>query len=275
MKNSKISANILVRNEIKNIKGIVENLCEAGVDEILFLDGGSEDGTYEYLAELELKEKKIKVFRWPQPKATEYKKGFNEVGRRNFLIDQSTSEFILYIDADERISINLNQLIDIKSDLIAISLISYWGNHIRVNSEIDKVWYPMTKYRIFRRNPKLRFHSRDSNGLHNYLGYLGMKIPMPKNKTPILNLLSKIILIMMPIKVQILENEGRIYHYHYYYLNRRKTNDLRSLEIDWNIQEVNKSQAKRNNLVVYVSRHIAESTEARYITEQFWKKFQE
>jgi glycosyltransferase involved in cell wall biosynthesis len=149
MKTQTISANILVRNEINNIKGLVENLCEAGVDEILFLDGGSTDGTYEYLAEMEIKEPIIKLFRWPQPNLSEYKKGFNEVDRRNFLIKQSLSNYILYIDADERVSINIKQLINKKVDAIAISLISYWGKDIRVNSESDKVWYPMAKYRIF------------------------------------------------------------------------------------------------------------------------------
>ena len=43
-----ISANVLVLNEYNNIKGLINNLVDANVDEIIVLDGGSTDGTFEY-----------------------------------------------------------------------------------------------------------------------------------------------------------------------------------------------------------------------------------
>ena len=275
MKAKTISANILVRNEIKNIKGLVENLCEAGVDEILFLDGGSTDGTYEYLEEIELREPRVKLFRWPQPKLSEYKKGFNEVGRRNFLIEQSFADYILYVDADERVSLNIKNLVTGGADIIALSLVSYWGKEIRVNSLKDQVWYPMAKYRLFKRDPKIRFYSKDKNGLHNFLGFCGVKIPMPANKARWLRVIFQAAIALLPIKVSMAIDCACIYHYHYYHLGRHKVNDLRMQEFNWKIQEVDLHQDVDGDSIVYVSKRLAASSEAQYITETFWGKYQD
>ena len=40
-----ISANVLVRNEIKHVDAFVRNMIDACIDEVIFLDGGSSDGT--------------------------------------------------------------------------------------------------------------------------------------------------------------------------------------------------------------------------------------
>lgn len=39
-----ISANVLVRNEIKHVDAFVRNMIDARMDEVVFLDGGSADG---------------------------------------------------------------------------------------------------------------------------------------------------------------------------------------------------------------------------------------
>lgn len=39
-----ISANVLVRNEIKHVDAFVCNMIDACMDEVVFLDGGSADG---------------------------------------------------------------------------------------------------------------------------------------------------------------------------------------------------------------------------------------
>ena len=39
-----ISANVLVRNEIKHVDAFVRNMIDACIDEVVFLDGGSSDG---------------------------------------------------------------------------------------------------------------------------------------------------------------------------------------------------------------------------------------
>lgn len=38
-----ISANVLVRNEIKHVDAFVRNMIDACIDEVVFLDGGSSD----------------------------------------------------------------------------------------------------------------------------------------------------------------------------------------------------------------------------------------
>lgn len=270
-----VSANILVRNEIQNIKGLVENLIDSEVDEILFLDGGSIDGTYEYLEELEKKYNNIiKLFRWPQPIGSDYKIGFNEVERRNFLIDQSNSQYILYIDADERISTNFKDALEFESDIFAVSLCSYWNGLIRVNSKKDKVWYPLGKYRIFKNKRNLRFSSRDKNGLHNYLAYMNIKIPVGLNKSIFFLSVARVWLFLIPIKVTVLINEITICHYHYYYLNRKKINDLRSNEFNWMIRENKGQLTGEYDEVVYVSSEITEKIDVKSITKKYWLDFQ-
>ena len=59
-----ISANVLVRNEIKHVDAFVRNMIDACIDEVVFLDGGSSDGTYERLLEYKVKYSHIRVLHW-------------------------------------------------------------------------------------------------------------------------------------------------------------------------------------------------------------------
>ncbi len=104
-----ISSNTLILNEIENIDGLIKNLIDAEIDEIIFLDGGSTDGSYEKLLEYEKKYSFIKAMRWKQPDNSEFKSGFRESDRRNIMKMASSSEYIFYIDADERVSTNLKK----------------------------------------------------------------------------------------------------------------------------------------------------------------------
>ena len=90
-----ISANVLVRNEIKHVDAFVRNMIDACIDEVVFLDGGSSDGTYERLLEYKVKYSHIRVLHWEQPKGSEYKQGFNEVARRNLMIEASSMDLSL------------------------------------------------------------------------------------------------------------------------------------------------------------------------------------
>lgn len=71
---STISANVLVRNEKNQVDGFVKNMIEVGIDEIIFLDGGSTDGTYERLLYWKNKYPFIHVLLWEQPQGSSYKR---------------------------------------------------------------------------------------------------------------------------------------------------------------------------------------------------------
>jgi glycosyltransferase involved in cell wall biosynthesis len=134
-----VSANVLIRNELANVDSLVQNLLDAGIDEIVFLDGGSTDGSWELLQAWREREPRIIPLRWPQPAGSEYKLGFKEVQRRNLMIEASSSSHILYIDADERISLDFKQKIPLASDCVAVSFTSFWDKRIRVNGPDDRV----------------------------------------------------------------------------------------------------------------------------------------
>lgn len=55
-------------------------------------DGGSSDGTYECLLEYKVKYPYLRVLHWEQPEGSEYKQGFNEVARRNLMIEASSMD---------------------------------------------------------------------------------------------------------------------------------------------------------------------------------------
>ncbi|WP_299228821.1 glycosyltransferase family 2 protein [uncultured Psychroserpens sp.] len=87
-KNSTLSALIITYNEIDHIDAVIEHLNFA--DEIIVVDSYSTDGTFERLSELA----HVKVI------LHEFK---NFAEQRNFAIEQATCEWILFIDADERL----------------------------------------------------------------------------------------------------------------------------------------------------------------------------
>lgn len=226
----KISANVLVLNEHDNIKGLINNLVDANVDEIIVLDGGSTDGTFEYLMAQEMTLKSLKVFRWPQKLNTEYKAGFQEKERRNFMMSVSSSDYILYIDADERIDVNFKEKLTYDRDIYAVTRIHFWNKRIRVNMKNDLVWSPESQYRIVRRSCGIKYKSNDVNGLHNFLSKHGIKIfnnysysRIRRCIAPWINKLNNIVVGKTDIK---------IYHMHYYDIKNSlgKKNDLRAAD---------------------------------------------
>ena len=81
---------ILTRNEEHNIVEVIQNSRQC-TDEIIVIDSGSTDKTVE-LAE----ENGAKVF---------YRAWTNDfAAQRNFALDKTTADWILYIDADERLT---------------------------------------------------------------------------------------------------------------------------------------------------------------------------
>jgi len=108
-KSNNISALMIVFNESKHIEDAINNIDFA--DEIIVIDSFSTDGTFEKLQKL----KHVKVIQ------REFK---NFADQRNFAISQATKDWILFIDADERITEKLKQ--EIQSEItIPSNIIAY------------------------------------------------------------------------------------------------------------------------------------------------------
>jgi glycosyltransferase involved in cell wall biosynthesis len=91
----KLTIAILTYNEEINIKEVIENSLKC-TDDVLIIDSGSNDGTVKIAEELGARV----VFRtWDDDFAAQ----------RNFALLHTTSEWILYLDADERLN---NELIE-------------------------------------------------------------------------------------------------------------------------------------------------------------------
>lgn len=88
---NRISANIICKNEIGNIGKCINSILDY-VYEVIIIDTGSTDGTFEYLKELEKNNDKIRLYhkRWNN----------NFADMRNYALDLSDGDYILIIDGD-------------------------------------------------------------------------------------------------------------------------------------------------------------------------------
>lgn len=120
---SKLSVIITTRNEEKNIKDCLNSVV-SWVDEIILVDDNSSDKTVEIAREFE----KVKIF------IREMKDGFGP--QKNFALSKATSEWILSIDADERIGE------DLKEEIIQKIQNSEYDGYLlrRVNYVFGELW---------------------------------------------------------------------------------------------------------------------------------------
>ena len=95
-----ISVIILTKNEEKNILDCLETISWA--DEIIVVDDNSEDRTVEIVGNLKLKNLKIIKSELHEDFSTQ----------RNFAISKAANEWILFIDADERVTAELRREIN-------------------------------------------------------------------------------------------------------------------------------------------------------------------
>ncbi|WP_338356857.1 glycosyltransferase family 2 protein [Yeosuana marina] len=107
----KLTALIITYNEIIHIDGLIENLSFA--NEIIFVDSFSTDGTFEKLNKIE----KVKVYQH------EFE---NFAKQKNYALSLSSNDWVLFIDADERIT---NEY---KNDII--KKINSHNNYVAYNS---------------------------------------------------------------------------------------------------------------------------------------------
>lgn len=135
-----ITLSMIVKNEEKYLRGCLESV-KGVVDEIVIVDTGSTDRTLEIAKEFNAN---IYHFDWI--------KDFSAA--RNYALDKSTKEWILYLDADERLTKEsgpvLKKLGRLKNDHAYECTI----NNI---DEVTKKPALMTYYRFFPNKPEIRF----------------------------------------------------------------------------------------------------------------------
>ena len=120
---SSLAVIILTKNEEKNIEAAIESAAFA--DEILVIDSGSTDRTQE-LAERH----GAKFVSHPMDE-----KGF--AGQRNFALSQTNAEWVLYLDADERLNDKL--VLEIKKHIAECP--QYAAEIKRVNVVMGQTMY--------------------------------------------------------------------------------------------------------------------------------------
>ena len=101
-----LSAVVIAKNEEKNIVDCLEGLdfCQ----EIIVVDDYSEDRTMEILESKSKENPKVKVFK--------RKLGVDFSAQRNYGVEKTTSDWVLFVDADERIAKELAD--EIKENLL-------------------------------------------------------------------------------------------------------------------------------------------------------------
>lgn len=140
---STISLSMIVKNEENYLRECLESVNDI-VDEIIIVDTGSTDSTLEIAAEFD-----SKIFNY------EWKNDFSAA--RNFALSKSTGEWILYLDADERLSDDskkeLLQKINSKENL---------GINCIINNLDDYKNSPkLMKYiRLFKNNENIKFTNK-------------------------------------------------------------------------------------------------------------------
>ena len=115
-----ISTCIIVKNEVNNLPLLIEDLRQFS-DEIIIVDTGSDDGTYEWLIEHQDAVLKVDYFKWVK----------NFSAARNYSFSKATMDWIFWCDADDRISEGLiNVMNSLKqNELDTTDLNAYYFNY--------------------------------------------------------------------------------------------------------------------------------------------------
>lgn len=136
---SKIAVLILTYNEAQNIKDCIDSVSFA--DEVVVIDSGSSDNTVELAETLG-----AKVVQ------REMKDGFS--AQRNFALTQTTAEWVLFLDADERITEPLGQELQ--------EVINYQGSYAYEIMRQNVAFGEPVQYGGHAPDPSLRFYPREA-----------------------------------------------------------------------------------------------------------------
>src|SRR5210317_894987 len=136
---SKLTAIIPTGNEIRNIEEVIDSVQFA--DEIIVVDSKSTDGTFEKAIELG-----VKVIQ----REFDY-----HATQKNWTIPQAKHEWILLVDADERVTPELkNEIIDLLKDPPE-NIVAYWIgriNHFMGERVHYSGWRNDSVIRLFKRD---------------------------------------------------------------------------------------------------------------------------
>jgi glycosyltransferase involved in cell wall biosynthesis len=159
----KISAVIITFNEEERLPAALDSL-RGVVDEIVVVDSYSTDRTQEIAR---------------QAQATVYQNRFEDYGQqKNFALQKAGHDWILNLDADERVSPELqNAIMELKDKKLPENLAAftikrktfYLGRWIRHSG-----WYPDKKVRLFRKS-----RSAWQGRIHERLQVTGDVAPLP------------------------------------------------------------------------------------------------
>ena len=135
----KLTALVITYNERENINALIENLSFA--DEIVVVDAFSSDGTLEAIK----KHDNVKLVQ---------NKFLNFSNQRNFALKQASYDWVLFIDADERISNDLkNEIIDTLKNPENNVAYSFYRKFYFKNSEIKFSGFQTDNvFRLFNKN---------------------------------------------------------------------------------------------------------------------------
>jgi hypothetical protein len=134
-----VSACLIVQDEEHNIPGVLESL--AFCDEIVVVDGGSSDRTVELA-----RAGGAKVVENPWP-------GF--AAQRNVSLDAASADWVLEVDADERVSLELRQSIErfLASPPPGVNVVVFPQRHRFLGRLLGpSAKYPAYRTRLFRRS---------------------------------------------------------------------------------------------------------------------------
>jgi hypothetical protein len=132
----RVSAALIVRNESAFIDDCLRSLTGV-VDEIVVVDTGSTDDTMEKARRFPVG---LHTFKWCNDFSA----------ARNFAIDQASGDWILYVDADERLDVPDRAA---WNDVIADRRKVGW--RLRFHQRVG--WTPYLELRLFRNDPRIRF----------------------------------------------------------------------------------------------------------------------
>ena len=142
----RVSATLIVRNEAAFLGDCLASLVEF-VDEIILVDTGSSDDT---LAKAHGYPVSVYSFPWCDDFSA----------ARNYAIEQASGEWILYIDADERLKVPDRAL---WRDVLADDRKVAW--RLRFHPRVG--WTPYAELRLFRNDPRIRFRGVIHESMHD------------------------------------------------------------------------------------------------------------